>query len=133
MRPVADPAPSLGAEQALPRPAMILAYRGRSPVPLSPARADLLRLIADPATPVFLTVHAGGRRRYGYWQPVDGPGGRGRCYAALPTDACDTLHRAGRITLGEAVVDPAKTTYRVRAVSGTAGAWRAPRAHRRTA
>jgi hypothetical protein len=33
---------------------------------------------------------------------------------ALPTDECDALHAAGRIVLGDPVVDPAKTTYPVR-------------------
>ncbi|POX48068.1 hypothetical protein C3489_27920 [Streptomyces sp. Ru71] len=93
---------------------MILSYRSRSLAPVGPAVADLLRLISDPATAVFLTVHAGGRRRYGYWRSLDGRGGTGSAYVALPTDACDTLHRAGRIILGEPLVDPAKTTYRVR-------------------
>jgi hypothetical protein len=35
---------------------------------------------------------------------------------ALPTDECDVLHAAGRIELGDPVVDPAKTTYPVRPV-----------------
>ncbi|MBX9392709.1 hypothetical protein K4749_03655 [Streptomyces sp. TRM72054] len=75
---------------------------------------DIARLISDPSTPVFVTVHANGRRRYGYWRAYDAATGRGSCYVALPTDECDRLHAAGRITLGEPVVDPAKTTYRVR-------------------
>ncbi|MEU6811636.1 hypothetical protein ABZ920_22140 [Streptomyces sp. NPDC046831] len=80
---------------------------------LSPAGADLLRIISDPRTPVFVTVHANGRRRYGYWQPFDSATGRGGCYVALPTDECDTLQTSGRITFGEPIVDPTKTTYRV--------------------
>ncbi|MCH0564193.1 MULTISPECIES: hypothetical protein [unclassified Streptomyces] len=44
---------------------------------------------------------------------------------ALPTGACDALRRGGRIVLGDPVVDPARTTYRGRAVSTTAGASRA--------
>jgi hypothetical protein len=63
---------------------------------------------------VFLTVHADGRRRYSYWQPFDAATGKGSCYVALPTAECDALHAAGRITLGEPLVDPSKTTYRVR-------------------
>ncbi|MEV5432680.1 hypothetical protein [Streptomyces sp. NPDC052701] len=93
---------------------MLLPHRGRPGAPLSPTGADLMRLISDPGTPVFLTVHAGGRRRYSYWQPFDPGTGRGSCYAALPTAECDALHAAGRITLGEPVVDPTRTTYRVR-------------------
>ncbi len=77
---------------------------------LSSRAAEVLRLIIDPCVPVFLTVHADGRRRYGCWQS----GGR---HMALPTDECDALYAAGRIVLGDPVVDRAKTTYRVRAVA----------------
>ncbi|MEU3845012.1 hypothetical protein AB0E88_33900 [Streptomyces sp. NPDC028635] len=101
---------------------MILSHRSRFLAPVGPAVADLLRIISDPATAVFLTVHTGGRRRYGYWRPLNGRGGTGGGYVALPTDACDTLHRAGRITLGEPLVDPAKTTYRVRPAAARARA-----------
>ncbi|MEW2252654.1 MULTISPECIES: hypothetical protein [unclassified Streptomyces] len=101
---------------------MILSHRSRPLAPVGPAGADLLRIISDPATAVFLTVHAGGRRRYGYWRPLDGRSGTGSAYVALPTDACDALHRAGRITLGEPLVDPSKTTYRVRSVAAGARA-----------
>ncbi|MFI8992873.1 hypothetical protein [Streptomyces sp. NPDC053542] len=73
----------------------------------------MLRTIANSRTPVFITVHANGRRRYGYWRPYDSRTGKGGCYAALPTDVCDRLEAAGRITFGEPLVDPAKTTYRV--------------------
>ncbi|WP_240204164.1 hypothetical protein [Streptomyces actuosus] len=104
---------------------MILGHASRAATPLGPVGAGLLRIIADPATPVFLTVLSGGRRRYGYWQARDGRDGRGSCQVALPTDECDALHRGGRIALGDPVVDPAKTTYRVRAVSTPAGASRA--------
>ncbi|MBJ6641689.1 hypothetical protein H4K36_34780 [Streptomyces sp. DHE7-1] len=76
--------------------------------------ADLLRIIADPGTTVFLTVHEGGRRRYAYWQPFDPSTGRGAGYVALPVDECDALHAAGRIVLGDPLVDPGKVTYRVR-------------------
>ncbi|MFI9615090.1 hypothetical protein ACIHCM_26035 [Streptomyces sp. NPDC052023] len=76
---------------------------------------DTARIISDPSTPVFVTVQADGRRRYGYWRPYDPTTGQGSCYVALPTDECDSLHAAGRITLGEPVVDPSRTTYRVRA------------------
>ncbi|MEV5440645.1 hypothetical protein AB0K80_32275 [Streptomyces sp. NPDC052682] len=89
---------------------------------LSPTGADLVRIVSDPGTPVFLTVHADGRRRYSYWQPYDPGTGRGSCYVALPTEECDALHAAGRITLGEPVVDPARTTYRVRAATRTPAA-----------
>ncbi|MEV1066220.1 hypothetical protein [Streptomyces sp. NPDC050263] len=80
----------------------------------SPQALDVLRIVSDPRTPVFVTEHAGGRRVYGYWRPLDAVGGRGGCYVALSAAECDELYRAGRITLGEPVTDPAKTTYRVR-------------------
>jgi hypothetical protein len=88
----------------------------RSPAALSPGGAEVLRLITVQRVPVYLTVHANGRRRYGYWQPLSSETGRGGCYVALPTDECDVLHAAGRIELGDPVVDPAKTTYPVRPV-----------------
>ncbi|MGW1545041.1 hypothetical protein ACWCPM_33340 [Streptomyces sp. NPDC002309] len=86
--------------------------------PGSPARRgapDTARIISDPGTPVFVTVYADGRRRYSYWRPHDPATGQGSCYVALPTGECDSLHAAGRITFGEPVVDPSRTTYRVRA------------------
>ncbi|MGW5371989.1 hypothetical protein ACWER6_34555 [Streptomyces sp. NPDC004009] len=82
--------------------------------PLGRGAADLLRIIADPSTTVFLTVHEGGRRRYAYWQPFDPATGRGGGYMALPVAECDALHAAGRIVLGDPLVDPGKVTYRVR-------------------
>lgn len=85
----------------------------RSDVPSDAVVADVLRIISDSRTPVFVTVHAGGRRRYGYWQPYDSATNRGGCYVALPSPVCEGLRDAGRITLGEPLVDPAKTTYRV--------------------
>ncbi|MEU4892542.1 hypothetical protein AB0B12_09165 [Streptomyces sp. NPDC044780] len=85
----------------------------RSQVPFEAADAGVLRVISDRRTPVFATVHASGRRRYGYWQPYDSVTNRGGCYVALPTTVCDRLHALGLITLGEPLVDPAKTTYRV--------------------
>ncbi|MFE9171908.1 hypothetical protein [Streptomyces kebangsaanensis] len=105
--------------QSVSRPAqaVVLHYRSRAVDPLRPLDvedAELLRIISDPYTPVFLTVHAGGRRRYSYWQSFDTRTGRGSCYVALPTDACDILHSTGRITLGEPLVDPGRTIYRVR-------------------
>ncbi|KUM84939.1 hypothetical protein AQI94_30930 [Streptomyces pseudovenezuelae] len=90
--------------------------RSRYSPPLDSPAVDALRVMSDPRTPVFLTVHADGRRRYSYWQPFDPHTGRGSCYVALPTAACDALHHAARISLGEPVVDPARTTYRVRPV-----------------
>ncbi|MET8409610.1 hypothetical protein ABZV34_16200 [Streptomyces sp. NPDC005195] len=84
--------------------------------PLGPDGGEVLRLITAQRAPVCLTVQASGRRRYGYWQPMDAGAGRGGCYVALPTDECDALHAAGRIVLGDAVVDPGKTTYPVRPV-----------------
>ncbi|MBV1938886.1 hypothetical protein KUF83_20330 [Streptomyces sp. BV286] len=86
----------------------------RTNAPVGPAGAEVLRLITVQRVPVCLTVHFNGRRRYGYWQAVSSGPGYGGCYVALPTDECDALHAAGRIVLGEPVVDPAKTTYPVR-------------------
>ncbi|GAA3292830.1 hypothetical protein GCM10020295_13140 [Streptomyces cinereospinus] len=105
------------------RPARLVSG-SRSSAPVGPVGADIARIISDPSTPVFVTVHAGGRRRYSYWRPYDPATGRGSCYVALPTDECDRLHAAGRITLGEPVVDPTKTTYRVRPVRTPARALR---------
>lgn len=87
--------------------------RSRSEVPSDVAGAGVLRVVSDSRTPVFLTVHASGRRRYGYWQPYDSVTKRGGCYVALPTTECDRLYSGGRTTLGDPLVDPAKTTYRV--------------------
>ncbi|MFD4570094.1 hypothetical protein ACFWOX_37825 [Streptomyces sp. NPDC058467] len=85
--------------------------------PLSPGGAEVLRLITEQGFPVCLTVHANGRRRYGYWLPLAAQAGRGGCYVALPTDECDALYAAGRIVLGDPLVDPAKATYPVRAAA----------------
>ncbi|GAA3209147.1 hypothetical protein MTQ10_30110 [Streptomyces sp. XM83C] len=132
MQPVLEPVPSrgteLGAERPRRAPARILPYRPRPLAPGGGTGTDLLRIIADPATPVFLTVHAGGRRRYGYWRASDGPDGAGGCYVALPTEECDALREAGRIELGEPIADPGKTTYRVRALGPVAGGTRGRRA-----
>lgn len=88
----------------------------RSSAPVGRAAADVLRIVSDPGTPVFVTVqHEGGRRRYGYWRPLGSAPGQGACYVALPTAVCDELYAARRIVLGEPLVDPARTTYRVRA------------------
>jgi hypothetical protein len=95
--------------------------------PLSAAEAEVLRIVADARTPVFVTVREGGRRRYSYWRPLDSATGRGGCYAALPTAECDRLYAAGRIALGEPLTDPARTTHRVTAVrAGTAAPAPAP-------
>ncbi|MEW2048700.1 hypothetical protein [Streptomyces sp. NPDC005476] len=109
----------------------------------SPGRAgaDVLRIVSDPRTPVFVTEHAGGRRVYGYWRPLDAESGRGGCYVALPAAECDELYAAGRITVGEPVTDPTKTTYRVRPARAQAAGARsttgpvrtAPEARRRAA
>ncbi|MFB7087207.1 hypothetical protein [Streptomyces sp. NPDC056296] len=105
--------------------------RGPRPcAPLSPAGADILRIVADARTPVFVTVREGGGRRYSYWRPLDSATGRGGCYASLPTAECDRLHAAGRITLGEPLTDPARTTYRVTAARTSAGPVRAVRSLR---
>ncbi|MEU3948766.1 hypothetical protein [Streptomyces sp. NPDC029526] len=81
--------------------------------------SDVLRIVSDPRTPTYVSVHANGRRRYSYWRPIDSTTGLGGCYVALPTEECDALHAAGRITLGDPVVDPHRTTYRVRAAVRT--------------
>ncbi|WRZ95006.1 hypothetical protein OHB54_41830 [Streptomyces sp. NBC_01007] len=101
----------------------------RAHTPLSAEDAEVLRLITQRRFPVRLTVHANGRRRYGYWLPLDSATGRGGCYVALPTGECDALHAAGRIVLGDPLVDPAKTTYSVRAAT-RAVATTAPNASR---
>ncbi|MGW2786196.1 hypothetical protein ACWC3X_33965 [Streptomyces populi] len=93
----------------------------RARAPLGPEGAEVLRLITQRRFPVRLTVHANGRRRYGYWLPLDPATGRGGCYVALPTGECDALHAAGRIVLGDPLVDPAKTTYTVQAAAPAAG------------
>ncbi|WP_406005041.1 hypothetical protein [Streptomyces sp. NBC_00637] len=115
-RPTARPAPTeartddRGAvrDRSSARPPLPGASSGR-------AGADVLRIVADPRTPVFVTEHASGRRVYGYWRPLDAGTGRGGCYVALSATECDELYAAGRITVGEPVTDPTKTTYRVRA------------------
>ncbi|MFI8946486.1 hypothetical protein ACIGO6_08185 [Streptomyces sp. NPDC053750] len=95
--------------------------RGPRPCgPRSPAETDVLRIVADARTPVFVTVREGGGRRYSYWRPLDSTTGRGGCYAALPTDECDRLYAAGRIALGDPLTDPARTMYRVTVVRAPA-------------
>ncbi|MEU5139744.1 hypothetical protein [Streptomyces sp. NPDC021139] len=84
------------------------------------AGTDVLRIVTDARTPVFVTVRADGRRRYSYWRPLDSATGRGGCYAALPTAECDALHAAGRIVLGEPIADPDRITYRVSATRAPA-------------
>ncbi|WP_282086841.1 hypothetical protein [Streptomyces tendae] len=77
--------------------------------------AEVLRIVTDARTPVFVTVRPDGRRRYSYWRPLDSATGRGGCYVALPTAECDTLHSAGRISLGEPLADPHRVIHRVSA------------------
>jgi len=98
-----------------------------TPAPLGSGGGEVLRLITMQRVPVCLTVHANGRRRYGYWQAVSAGSGYGGCYVALPTDECDALHAAGRIALGDPLIDPAKTTYPVRPVARGASAAGVPR------
>ncbi|WP_420865654.1 hypothetical protein, partial [Streptomyces prasinopilosus] len=86
-------------------------------VPVGTTGTDVLRIISDPRTPTFVTVYANGRRRYSYWRPLDSTTGQGGCYVALPTADCDALHEAGKIELGNPVVDANRTTYRVSATS----------------
>jgi hypothetical protein len=99
--------------------------RSLAPVPRGASAADVLRLLSDSRTPVFVTAHPGGRLRYGYWRSPDSAIGRGGCYVALPTEVCEELRSTGRITLGEPVTDPAKTTYRVSVVRPRSSAGRA--------
>ncbi|MFF0190027.1 hypothetical protein [Streptomyces sp. NPDC005244] len=98
----------------------------RTHTPLSAGGAEVLRLITQRRFAVRLTVHANGRRRYGYWMPLDPATGRGGCYVALPTGECDALHAAGRIVLGNPLVDPAKTTYQVQAAARSSAADTSP-------
>ncbi|MFI2376288.1 hypothetical protein ACH5AO_14645 [Streptomyces sp. NPDC018964] len=102
----------------------------RPHTPADTTRTDVLRIISDPRTPTYVTEYANGRRRYSYWRPLDSATGAGGCYAALPTDECDALHAAGRIALGEPVVDPHRTTYRVRPATRSGQASRAQSATR---
>ncbi|WP_318215932.1 hypothetical protein [Streptomyces sp. SCL15-6] len=119
--------PPVGAVPAPGRP------RSRPCGPLSPAESEILRIVSDTRTPVFVTVRGGGRRRYSYWRPLDSATGKGGCYVALPTAECDALHAAGRITLGDPLTDPARTTYRVRTVHTPAAPLRAVRGRMRAA
>ncbi|MHA5047135.1 hypothetical protein [Streptomyces sp. SD15] len=115
--------PALRRRAASPDRSPLTTLRPGTPAPLGPGGAEVLRLITVQRVPVCLTVHANGRRRYGYWQALSSGTGRGGCYVALPTDECDALHAAGRIVLGDPVVDPSKTTYPVRlAVRGAPSA-----------
>ncbi|MFI2410696.1 hypothetical protein [Streptomyces sp. NPDC018947] len=104
--------------------------RSRAGASVSPEEAEILRIVSDTRTPVFVTVREGGRRRYSYWRPLDSATGRGGCYVALPTAECDRLHSAGRITLGEPLTDPARTTYRVRVADTPVAPVRAVRTER---
>ena len=110
------------------QPPVLRAASARSHAPLSRADADVLRIICDARHPVFVTVYANGRARYSYWRPLDSATGRGGCYAALPTAACDRLRSAGRIALGEPVTDPTRTTSRVLPVHKPAAPARLPAA-----
>jgi hypothetical protein len=106
------------------------AVPSRPRTPVDTTSTDVLRIISDPRTPTYVTEYANGRRRYSYWRPLDSATGAGGCYAALPTAECDALHAAGRITLGEPVVDPHRTTYRVRPATRSGQAPRAQSAAR---
>ncbi|MFI8092242.1 hypothetical protein ACIF9R_28620 [Streptomyces sp. NPDC086080] len=120
---------------ALPTARRRYSREGAGPVPAGRpvgAAAEALRVIADPRTPTYVTVYANGRRRYSYWRPLDSATGTGGCYAALPTADCDELRAAGRITLGEPVVDPNRTTYRVRPADRVPSAARAEQTAART-
>ncbi|MFG3250498.1 hypothetical protein [Streptomyces sp. NPDC048187] len=107
------------------RPHTAASRGARRRAQLGAAEAEVLRIVTDARTPVFVTVRADGRRRYSYWRPLDSTTGRGGCYAALPTAECDALHAAGRITLGEPLADPDRITYRVSATRTPAAPLRA--------
>ncbi|MFC4503922.1 MULTISPECIES: hypothetical protein [Streptomyces] len=98
----------------------------RANAPLSRSEIEILRVICDARHSVFVSVHANGRRRYGYWRPLDSATGKGGCYVALPTAECDQLYEVGRIALGEPVTDPSRTTYRVRPVPAAGPPARVP-------
>ncbi|MFJ4616874.1 hypothetical protein [Streptomyces sp. NPDC088812] len=102
-------------------------YPARSSASLRTPEAEVMRVLSDTRTAVFATEYASGRRRYSYWRPVDSDTGRGGCYVALPTDACEQLRATGRITLSEPVHDPSKTTYRVRSTRASTTSARAAR------
>ncbi|MFF3504596.1 hypothetical protein [Streptomyces sp. NPDC003247] len=108
-------------------------YPVRSSASLRTPEAEVMRVLSDTRTAVFATEYASGRRRYSYWRPVDSDTGRGGCYVALPTDACEELRAAGRITLSEPVHDPSKTTYRVRSARVSTTSARAARPRDRAA
>ncbi|MEU5122651.1 hypothetical protein [Streptomyces asoensis] len=109
-----DDAPAAAPVRPAPSPRPARSSSRPAGSPDGRAGTDVLRIVSDPRTPVFVTEYASGRRVYSYWRPLDASSGRGGCYAALPTARCDELYAAGRITLGEPVTDPTKTTYRVR-------------------
>ncbi|WP_320773466.1 hypothetical protein [Streptomyces sp. CRN 30] len=114
MSPVVDRVPTVSFPSLSAPHARVQGHTAsRSAAPFDAADAGVLRVVSDPRTPVFVTVHAGGRRRYGYWRPYDSRTRRGGCYVALPTSVCDRLHSTGRILLGDPLEDPGKTTYRV--------------------
>src|ERR1051325_10588885 len=73
-----------------------------------PQVRDVLRIVSDPRTPVFVTEYAGGRRVYGYWRPLDADGGGGGCCVPLSPSGSAALPGAGRITLGAPVMAPTK-------------------------
>jgi hypothetical protein len=102
----------------------------RARPPLSAGGAEVLRLITRQRAPVVLTVYANGRFRYSYWQYAQAGGPVVNCQVALPTDECEALREAGRIELGEPVVDRTKTTYPVRAVPVAAARARAAESER---
>lgn len=111
---VSPPGAPMGRARGGPSATVLRTAPSRPRTSLGPDRVDVLRIVSDPRTPTYVTVYANGRRRYSYWRPIDPATGRGGGYAALPTAECDELYAAGRLVLGEPVVDPNRTTYRVR-------------------
>ncbi|KPI22623.1 hypothetical protein OK074_7161 [Actinobacteria bacterium OK074] len=109
---------------------IMLRVVSRARPPLSAGGAEVLRLITRQRTPVVLTVYANGRLRYSYWQYAQAGGPVVNCQVALDTKECEALREAGRIELGEPVVDRTKTTYPVRAVPVAAARARAAESER---
>ncbi|GAA4967672.1 hypothetical protein GCM10023238_39430 [Streptomyces heliomycini] len=103
-----------------PLPAAHPAAPSRPRTPADTTRTDVLRIISDPRTPTYVTEYANGRRRYSYWRPLDTrPPARGAVTPPCPPPSATRCTRRA-ITLGEPVVDPNRTTYRVRPASASA-------------
>ncbi len=82
---------------------------------LTPEALEVLRVIADPVRPVYLTLpHTRhNRRRFCYWQPYDTATATGNHYSSLPLAVCEELVDRGLVELGPAANDPSKATRSV--------------------